>query len=100
MPLDDHAGIIGPLLVLAFALLALVMRLLVGPGRPAGDADYGLLRVAAVAADRAGAEVVCGLLARAGIRATVAVAEDGTVRVLVFPEDLERARAVVSGPPG
>ena len=66
--------------------------------RPAAE-DFGLLRVAALAEDEAGAQVVCGLLARAGIRATVAPAVGDRVRVLVFAADLERARAVVSGPP-
>ena len=61
--------------------------------------DFGLLRVAALADDRDGARVVCGLLARAGIRATIAPETGGAVRVLVFLEDLERARAAVSGPP-
>jgi hypothetical protein len=64
-----------------------------------GAEDFGLLRVAALAEDEAGAQVVCGLLARAGIRATVAPAVGDRVRVLVFAADLERARAVVSGPP-
>jgi hypothetical protein len=121
MPMDDHAGILGPAIVLAaIALLGLALRLMMGrdngTGRGAGfgagiDAgfggarrgpareDFGLLRVAALADDRGGALVVCGLLAGAGIRATIAPETGGMVRVLVFAADLERARTVVSGPP-
>jgi hypothetical protein len=111
MPIEGSAGIVAPLAAFAaIALLGLALRLLVGRGRSPGRAgtgarnrsaaeDFGLLRVAALAEDVAGAHVVCGLLARAGIRATVAPAVGDRVRVLVFAADLERARAVVSGPP-
>jgi hypothetical protein len=110
MPIEDHAGIVAPAAAfVAIAVLGLALRLLVGRGRPTpagrrpgarpAAEDFGLLRVAALAEDEAGAQVVCGLLARAGIRATVAPAVGDRVRVLVFAADLERARAVVSGPP-
>lgn len=97
MPTD---GALGPVLALAaIALLTAVLRLLIGrAGTRPPEEDFGLLRVAAVADDRAGADVVRGLLARAGIRATVAAEADHRVRVLVFTDDLEQARAVVSGP--
>lgn len=103
MAIDQHSGLLTAAVVLvAVALLGLVLRVMVGngwsrPARPA-DEDFGLLRVAALADDAAGAQVVCGLLAAAGIRATVAPQLDGRVRVLVFATDLARARAVVSGP--
>ena len=103
--MGEHAYLLGPAMAFAaIGILAVTLRWLGGSDRTrAGsfdDGDYGLLRVAALTDDRAGAEVVRALLARAGIRATVAPALDGRVRVLVFASDLDRARRVVSGPAG
>jgi hypothetical protein len=71
---------------------------------PDGDAtlvtteDYGLLGVAAVVETPDAAEQIRAVLADAGIRATVAAADDGRVRVLVFETDVPRARRVVGWP--
>jgi hypothetical protein len=65
---------------------------------PASGDDFGLLRAAVLADDRASAETVRRLLAGAGIRSTVASGVDGRIRVLVFFDQVARARRVVGGP--
>ncbi|WP_033340194.1 hypothetical protein [Catenuloplanes japonicus] len=60
-----------------------------------GGQDFGLLTPAATADDDATAEEFRTLLSAAGIRATVAGARDGRLLVLVFPEELTRARRLV-----
>jgi hypothetical protein len=57
--------------------------------------DYGLLSVVGVADSLAEARMLQSRLATADIRATTAVAPDGTVRVLVFTTELEKARRLV-----
>ncbi|HEX6497686.1 MAG TPA: hypothetical protein VF054_01490 [Micromonosporaceae bacterium] len=57
--------------------------------------DYGLLRAAVVVDDPASAEAVRQRLTDAGIRCTTAVGRDRRVRVLVFADELEKARRVV-----
>lgn len=61
--------------------------------------DYGLLTAAARTDDRDTAEDFRRLLDEAGIRATLAPALDGRYRVLVFPEELGRARRLVGDSP-
>jgi hypothetical protein len=70
-----------------------------GQTAPPPDEDYGLLRPALVAEDLTGAGAVRARLAEAGIRATLSTGLDGRTRVLVFAEELDRARRLV-GPPG
>lgn len=57
--------------------------------------DYGLLATATVVSTLAEADVVREHLSVAGIRATLATAQDGQIRVLVFANELMRARRVV-----
>jgi len=57
--------------------------------------DFGLLCPAAVTDEPAEAEDIRLLLAEAGIRATRAVRSDGRVAVLVFAEEVEKARRLV-----
>jgi hypothetical protein len=59
--------------------------------------DYGLLCAAAVTDDARVADEIRLLLAAAGIRATQAIAADGRLAVLVFPEELDAARRLVGG---
>jgi hypothetical protein len=76
-------------------------RLEGGPGpltRSASADDFGLLRPAVLAEDLASAESARRQLAGAGIRSTVAPDVDGRVRVLVFFDEVARARRVVGGP--
>ncbi|HCT79014.1 MAG TPA: hypothetical protein DGG94_10790 [Micromonosporaceae bacterium] len=58
-------------------------------------ADYGLLATAAVARTHADALLVKEHLRSAGIRSTLANAPDGQVRVLVFGDEVVRARRLV-----
>jgi hypothetical protein len=108
MPLGEIAYLIGQLVI--FALIALVAGV---PHRrqdgaePAdmsagglGDDDFGPLRVAVLADSMAAAKVVRERLAAAGIRATLATAIDGRPRVLVFSDDVDRARRFVAQPEG
>jgi hypothetical protein len=61
--------------------------------RPADD--YGLLLPAAITRDLVDAELVKAHLASAGIRSTLATDLDGRIRVLVFADDMDRARKLV-----
>jgi hypothetical protein len=58
--------------------------------------DYGLLIPAAFAETPEIADEIRHVLGEAGIRATQAMGPDGRTTVLVFPEQLEEARRVVS----
>jgi hypothetical protein len=72
-------------------------------GEPVQDlrepADYGLLAVVAVVDTPADARAAQDRLADAGIRATVASAEDGRINLLVFDSEKAAARRVVGGSP-
>lgn len=57
-----------------------------------GSEDFGLLQPALIAEDLASAGAARARLAEAGIRATVSTGLDGRTRVLVFSEELDRAR--------
>jgi hypothetical protein len=112
MPGGDGWYFLGPLLAVALGGLCLIAR---QPDRPwvtgrdtseprsAGLAilgftdDYGLLCPAAVTDDPRVADQIQVLLGAAGIRATQAVAADGRLAVLVFPEELDTARRLVGG---
>ncbi|MEU7821221.1 hypothetical protein [Catellatospora sp. NPDC049111] len=61
---------------------------------PALD-DYGLLASAAVVRTLADATLIREHLHSVGIRATLATAPDGRIRVLVFADEVSRARRVV-----
>lgn len=62
---------------------------------PGFEEDYGLLGPAALAETPEIADEIRRLLGDAGIRATRAIGPDGRTAVLVFAEELERARRVV-----
>jgi hypothetical protein len=118
VPLTHGWSVFSPFIALALiGALALVLRWTFRqePGEPAGlfdppepsggvageeplSDDYGLLGVAAVVETTDAAEQIRAVLADAGIRATVAEARDGRVRVLVFETDVPRARRVVGWP--
>ena len=57
--------------------------------------DYGLLATAAVSRTHADALLIKEHLRSAGIRATLANAPDGQIRVLVFGDEVVRARRLV-----
>ena len=110
-PLGDWASyhsLFG--LVVAFAavaVLALLLRWAFSSGsslverRPhQGTAtDYGLLEAVASPPTFVEAELQRRRLEDAGIRVTLAPTTEGP-RLMVFPEDAARARAVLAAPPG
>lgn len=85
--------------LLVVAGLAVVMRWVFKPSRPrrgrpvdATDArELGLLTVIETV-DRAGAAADRARLANAGIRASTSLRRDGRFDILVFTQDLDRAR--------
>ncbi|WP_238008126.1 hypothetical protein KZZ52_06635 [Dactylosporangium sp. AC04546] len=99
MPLMYLAGWAASAGVLA--ALVLIIRLLHHGGAPAayethGDGDYGLLRSVSAVGDLAFARDVRDRLRRNGVRATLATGGDGMVRVLVFADELDRARRLIN----
>ena len=100
---------VGPVIaIVAVCLLAVLMRWIFGSGRSraaaaaersrSGPVDHGLLRAVAELPDRAAGSALRAVLSDAGIRSTLGFRRDGRVQVLVFADDLERARRLV--PPG
>ena len=111
MPLDtgtDHY-VAGPVIaIVIMCLLAVLARWVFGTGRShsagralpprTGTADHGLLRPIAELPDRAAGAALRAVLSDAGIRSTLGVRRDGSVQVLVFPDDEDRARRLVPPP--
>lgn len=115
MPVDGvnsaHFAI-GPVVaIVVVAVLAGLSKWIFGSGRkrtaaralapPGVQIDTGLLRSVAELPHRTAAGPVRAMLSDAGIRSTIGVRGDGRVQVLVFPDDEDRARRLVSpaGPP-
>jgi hypothetical protein len=99
----DGSFLVGPLIAFAaVGILVLVLRWAFAHGSSvvarqprAGQVDeYGLLVPVATPPSYIEAEIVRRTLEDVGIRATLAQTLAGP-RLMVFPEDLERARAVV-----
>jgi hypothetical protein len=101
--MTPDAYLAGPLIaVLTIAVLTVLLhrifssdtsqstQLMSAPGD-----DYGLLATAATVRTLADASVVREHLRSAGIRSTLATAPDGQIRVLVFADELMRARRIV-----
>jgi hypothetical protein len=83
----------------ALAALLLIIRLLKygSPLPPAPPpADYGLLRTVSMVGDLAFAREVRNRLRDNGVRATLATSPDGMVRILVFADELDHARRLIS----
>jgi hypothetical protein len=83
------------------AALLLIIRLLKygSPAPPpphSTTADYGLLRSVSMVGDLAFAREVRDRLRLNGVRATLATGPDGMVRILVFADELDRARRLIS----
>ena len=101
------ANVVGPLIAFAVvAILAAVLRWAFASDvarkqdrlfAARQGTDYGLLRVAGTAPNMVEARALKARLADAGIRATVAIAPDGHVDVLVFESQLMAARQVTGG---
>jgi len=64
-------------------------------GQTDGSGNYGLLRAVVTAEGRAEGNAQRALLSGAGIRSTLSARPDGRVEVLVFREDLDRARQLL-----
>jgi hypothetical protein len=97
-------ALLGVVLMLTVVLLAL--RWTFGTGRdmtpppvadPDDDTGDGLLTEVSRVPTQAAAQVLRTRLGAAGIRATIAHADDGAYRLLVFPADLADARVVLGG---
>ncbi len=112
MPVDAGNSthfVVGPVIAIVMVcLLAVLSKWIFGSGRRAPAArpvsrvgapvDHGLLRSVAELPDRPAALAARAVLSDAGIRSTFGVRRDGSVQLLVFPDDEERARLLV--PPG
>ena len=64
--------------------------------RTGAEHEYGLMAPLAAPKDAAEAEEIRVLLARKRIRGSVVATHDG-LRIMVWPEDLSRARALLLG---
>lgn len=101
--MTQGAYLAGPLIVLlTIAVLTVVLHRIFFNDTPhpaelmSGPADdYGLLATATVVRTLADASLVREHLRSAGIRATLATAPDGQIRVLVFADELPHARRIV-----
>ncbi|WP_433057212.1 hypothetical protein [Dactylosporangium sp. CS-033363] len=82
------------------AALLLIIRLLKygssARPTPAPRPDYGLLRTVSMVGDLSFARDVRDRLRHNGVRATLATGPDGMVRILVFADELDRARRLIS----
>jgi hypothetical protein len=104
----DTWGGLSPLVAPIIALLGIGFLILVlrwsakrgqsvvaAPARP-GDADqYGLMVAAAAPTNYADGEIARRILEAGGVRANLAVTNDGP-RVMVWPDDLDRARQLLA----
>lgn len=92
--------------LLAAAAMMLTMRWVFAPSRPRPKrgaqprvaGDFGLLEPLALAMPRGAAHALRATLGDAGIRSSLSARRDGTADVLVFRDDVDRARALL--PPG
>jgi SPOR domain len=103
-PGGGFSYLVGPTAAfVVVGLLALLLRwsfarggsLVAPPAQSSTPDDYGLLVSVATVDDPALAESLGAQLEGLGIRSTVVETSNG-LRVMVFPADLERARAAIS----
>lgn len=98
---NDPSALITALVTLG--MLALIMRWVFRPSRPrtgppvdaSDSAELGLLTVIATRVPRTEAMRQRARLGEAGIRSSMSHRRDGTMDVLVFRADLDRARAIL-----
>jgi hypothetical protein len=98
---NSPGAVIAALLVCG--LLILVMRWVFGTGRPrirppvdASEAELGLLTVVRTGVARNDAVAIQARLRAGGVRSSLSHRRDGTVDLLVFHDDVDRARALLS----
>lgn len=102
----SYSFLVGPVIaLLAVGALLLVARwmsagrpsLIEEPVQPGTQEEYGLLIPVASPRDARESDRVAGRLAAAGVRARVVDTTDGR-RVMVWAEDVARARSVLDSP--
>lgn len=100
----SYSYVYGPLVALGgLAVLSLLLRwafsrgqsVVAAPARPGDPDQYGLLAPVATPPTYAEGEVLRLRLEAAGVRATLAMTNDGP-RVMVWPSDEARARQVLA----
>ena len=100
---NAYSYVFGPLLAFGFlGVLVLLLRwafsrgssVVAAPARPGPAEDYGLLVAVAEPDTYVEGEIARRTLEDAGMRATLAQTLDGP-RLMVFPADEQRARAVL-----
>lgn len=105
---NSYSYAVGPLMAFAFlGVLVLLVRwtfqrgksVVAAPARPGQEDDYGMLVPVASPTTYVEGEISRRTLEDAGIRATLAKTLDGP-RLLVWPDDADRARATLSPGPG
>ena len=84
-------------LVLRWAFSNRRDSLLARPAKTGAEHEYGLMAPLAAPKDTSEGQQITGLLQQAGIRSRVVQTHDG-LRVMVWPEDQERARELLLGP--
>jgi hypothetical protein len=101
----DGASLFSALIAVAgIGFLILVLRwaskrgqsVVAAPARRGRADDYGLMVAAATPANYAEGEIARRRLEDAGVRANLAMTNDGP-RLMVWPADLERATRLLSG---
>lgn len=107
MGLGSFSFLVGPLIaVIAIGGLMLVSRWMSGqreslverPARPGAEEEYGLMIPVASPRSSRESQRVAAQLASAGVRARAVETTEGP-RVMVWAEDVARARAVLDPPP-
>ncbi len=101
---SDLHYLVGPVIAfVVLALLALFMRWAFGSStarvRPAPQAGDELLTRIATLSRRESAHALRAVLSDAGIRSTIRSPRANRAEVLVFPQDVERARALIASFP-
>jgi len=100
----SYSYVYGPLMAVGgIVVFCLLLRWAFGrggsvverPGVPGRPTDYGLLTPVAAPATYVEGEMVRQALEAASVRATLAQTNDGP-RIMVWPSDLVRARAVLA----
>ena len=94
-PLDRGAGLGFLVLVLRWASKR-GQSVVAAPARRGGADEYGLMVAAAAPGTYAEGEIARRTLEDAGVRANLAMTNDGP-RVMVWPDDLEQANRLLSG---
>ena len=90
--------------LIVVCVLGFVMRWIFRSGRPrhnppidaSSSADLGMLDVVAAGRTRQEARAMQAMLGSAGIRSSMSRRSDGNLDVLVFHDDVERARTLLS----